>query len=149
MDLEVSRRKFDADIQALQGDAAAYAAARGWTVVSTAYPVLGVLLVHPRSKRGIEFRFTCDQWDELAPSLALHNASDGRELSWKEWPQGGWAAGEHPNTGKPFLCLPGIREYHTHPSHIDDKWEGYRLRGSYRLRDIIDRVQQKFEAADG
>ncbi len=32
----------------------------------------------------------------------------------------------HPNTGKPFLCLRGIREYHEHPQHSGDDWMLYR-----------------------
>jgi hypothetical protein len=32
----------------------------------------------------------------------------------------------HPVTGKPFLCLRGIREYHEHPQHSGDEWLLYR-----------------------
>lgn len=32
----------------------------------------------------------------------------------------------HPETGRPFLCLPGIREYHSHPQHSGDNWLRYR-----------------------
>jgi Predicted metal binding domain len=32
----------------------------------------------------------------------------------------------HPSTMKPFLCLRGIREYHTHPQHSGDDWFLYR-----------------------
>lgn len=32
----------------------------------------------------------------------------------------------HPNTGRPFLCLRGIREYHEHPQHSGDEWLLYR-----------------------
>jgi hypothetical protein len=32
----------------------------------------------------------------------------------------------HPNTNRPFLCLPGIREYHTHPQHTGDEWHLHR-----------------------
>jgi hypothetical protein len=28
----------------------------------------------------------------------------------------------HPLTGRPFLCLPGVREYHSHPQHSGDDW---------------------------
>lgn len=33
---------------------------------------------------------------------------------------------DHPTTGKPFLCLRGIREYHEHPQHSGDDWLLYR-----------------------
>lgn len=29
---------------------------------------------------------------------------------------------QHPVTRQPFLCLAGIREYHTHPQHSGDDW---------------------------
>ena len=47
---------------------------------------------------------------------------DGRELPWGKWPKEEWVVHEsHPSTGKPFLCLPGIREYHTHSSHVREQ----------------------------
>jgi hypothetical protein len=34
------------------------------------------------------------------------------------------------NQGKlPFLCIPGIREYHNHPAHTGDSWFLYRKKG--------------------
>ena len=32
----------------------------------------------------------------------------------------------HPSTGKPFLCVRGVREYHQHPQHSGDDWMLYR-----------------------
>ena len=150
MNKAVSRRKFAAEVRSLRTEVAAFVSAKGWKLVSSSYPILAVVFRHHRSLREIEFRFTCDDWDGLPPSLSLHDPSDGRELQWEEWPKNVWSVHEsHPTTGKPFLCLPGIREYHTHPSHLNDKWEGYQLRETYRLRDIIDRVYQRFNDSDG
>src|SRR5258706_394570 len=36
----------------------------------------------------------------------------------------------HPDTGRPFLCLPGIREYHNHPQHTGDDWLLHRAVGA-------------------
>ena len=150
MDKAVSIRKFEAEIRALKTEAAGYVSVKGWTIVAATYPVLAVVIRHSRSLRDVEFRFTCDEWDELPPSLTLHHPIGGDEFTWGEWPKGGWLVHDsHWATRKPFLCLLGIREYHTHQSHLGDKWEGYRLRGSYRLRDIIDRVHQRFEDSYG
>ena len=150
MDRLVSIRKFESEILALEAEAAGYVSAKGWKVVESTYPTLAVVFRHSRSTREIEFRFTCEDWDELPPSLSLHHPDSGEALRWEEWPQGGWVVhNSHPSTGRPFLCLPGIREYHTHTSHLRDSWEGYRLRGTYRLRDIMDRVQQRFEDSNG
>ena len=149
MDNAVSLRKFVAETRLLETEASAYVATKGWKIASAAYPTLGVVLRHSRSERELEFRFRCDDWDEEPPSLALHDPRDGRELLPTEWPRGNGWHHKHPTSGKPFLCLPGIREYHTHRSHVRDRWDGYRLRGTYRLRDIVDRVHQKFELSSG
>lgn len=150
MDSAVSLRKYQSEVRALETDAAAYASKKGWKVIAASYPMLAVVLRHSKSRREIEFRFDCHDWDELPPSLTLHHPEGGSELSWEEWPQGEWSVlKSHPSTSKPFLCLPGIREYHTHSSHLSDRWEGYRLRGSYGLLDIVDRVHQRFEDSNG
>lgn len=49
------------------------------------------------------------------------------------------APGKHPETGRPFLCLPGVLEYHTHPEHNDGSWlSQYRQEGAGRLATIAD-----------
>ena len=88
MDKAVSIRKFDADVRLLRTEAAAFAAAKGWKVVSESYPTLAVFLRHSRSGREIEFRFTCYGWDAHAPSLSLHHPTDGTELTWAGVAQG-------------------------------------------------------------
>ena len=150
MDKAVSLRKFETEILSLKNEGSAYVHAKGWNLTCAEFPMLAVVLKHRRTGREIEFRFKCDNWDELPPSLSLHDPKDGRELRWDEWPKNAWSVHKtHPSTGKPFLCLHGIREYHTHSSHLRDKWEGYRVSGTFHLRDIIDRVQQRFDDSDG
>lgn len=46
----------------------------------------------------------------------------------------------HPTTKLPFLCLRGIREYHSHPQHSGDDWLLYRSTGEGSLATICDRV---------
>ena len=38
----------------------------------------------------------------------------------------------------PFLCLPGVREYHDHPGHSGDPWELHRASGAGRLVRILE-----------
>jgi putative metal binding uncharacterized protein len=40
----------------------------------------------------------------------------------------------------PFLCIPGIREYHQHFHHSGDSWMLYRTRGEGKLTDIIEKI---------
>ena len=49
----------------------------------------------------------------------------------------------HPDTGRPFLCLPGIREYHNHPQHTGDDWLLHRTTGAGRLAVICERIWQR------
>ncbi|MDQ5827161.1 MAG: hypothetical protein M3441_23605 [Chloroflexota bacterium] len=41
---------------------------------------------------------------------------------------------------EPFLCLPGIREYHEHPAHSGDSWLLHRDRGEGRLYFILEKL---------
>ncbi|HZT66517.1 MAG TPA: putative metal-binding protein [Acidimicrobiales bacterium] len=47
---------------------------------------------------------------------------------------------QHPDTGLPFLCIRGVREYHHHPQHSGDDWLLYRESGEGSLAAICDRV---------
>lgn len=46
----------------------------------------------------------------------------------------------HPATNQPFLCLPGIREYHSHPQHSGDDWLLHREMGDGNLSTICERI---------
>lgn len=46
----------------------------------------------------------------------------------------------HPSTGQPFLCLPGIREYHSHPQHSGDDWLLHRSAGEGHLSIVCERI---------
>lgn len=150
MDREVSEVKFEQAIGAVRAFAAAMAGCHRWELIEVSYPVLRIVHTHPRSHRRVGFRYDCDEWDAVPPSLSLFDPADGHELTFAEWPQGKWAIHErHTQLAKPFLCLPGIREYHTHSSHVADLWENYRSRSSYSLGNIVHRVWQKFEETNG
>lgn len=41
---------------------------------------------------------------------------------------------------RPFLCIPGVREYHNHPAHTDNPWLNYRTRGEGKLLFILDQL---------
>ena len=146
MDIEVSKLKFNQEKELLLGEAKDFVAARGWDIGEFEYPVLAVILPHPKANRRLGFRFLCDDWDDQPPSLTLFDpATPKEELPWAKWPRAGWEVFErHNNYSKPFLCLPGIREYHSHQDHRNDLWINRRTLESYKLRYIVDRVHQKF-----
>lgn len=41
---------------------------------------------------------------------------------------------------RPFLCIPGVREYHEHPAHTDNPWLNYRTRGEGKLLFLLDQL---------
>jgi hypothetical protein len=46
----------------------------------------------------------------------------------------------HPDTNRPFFCVPGIRQYHDHPQHSGDSWLLHRETGEGSLATICDRI---------
>ena len=46
----------------------------------------------------------------------------------------------HGPNERPFLCLPGVREYHEHPAHTGDSWLLHRASGSGSLHFLVEQV---------
>lgn len=150
MDPAVSRRKFDREVALFDPKNADALQLDGWELLEATWPALRVVFTHPKTRRRVGFKFTFDGWDQSPPSLGLFDPEGGGELPWEKWPQGGWSVGNsHPVTGRPFLCLPGIHEYHIHSSHLNDPWENYRARDSYKLAHLVHRVCQRFGDTNG
>lgn len=91
------------------------------------------------------FRLACGQFDAEPPSVSMVDPEAHSELSMERWTPG-VPHSVHPVTGKPFVCLQGTAEYHTHPSHLDDSWDRYRR--VFRLKETIHRLLQKAGVAD-
>jgi hypothetical protein len=68
----------------------------------------------------------CDLDDVLVPA--------------ERWPTG-LMNGAHPVHGRPFTCVRGTWEYHTHPSHHQERWDVHRSR--LRLADLLDHLLRK------
>lgn len=118
----LSRAAFDRDVGRLTDRTAAK---YGWKVITAIYPVFDVLFEHA-SATPFRVRLTCDNWDDQPPSIELLDGS-GAYLSAVP-PHGGqvFNPGPHRHTGRPFVCMRGAREYHTHESHVSDYWTNYR-----------------------
>lgn len=46
----------------------------------------------------------------------------------------------HGPNERPFLCLPGVREYHEHPAHTGDSWLLHRGSGSGSLHFLVEQI---------
>lgn len=91
--------------------------------------------------RAFGARFTLDDFDQLPPSVTFRDAWTWDPLPYHHLPDGALVDEQqaatrvlqerHPETGLPFLCVRGTREYHSHPEHTGDDWalhrEGFAL----------------------
>ncbi|MBB5801247.1 hypothetical protein F4560_001015 [Saccharothrix ecbatanensis] len=163
VDPEVSRRKFDrqvADYRALERDYQA----KGWFLVDATFPEVFVVMAArqispPALVTGVLIDYT--NYDVRPPSVRLadpftrepyrtgqlpttlmqstgkiHSPSPGGPpvMEVQELMQG------YSPDSLPFLCLPGVREYHDHPGHSGNAWELHRATGAgalVRLLDVI------------
>ena len=91
------------------------------TIHARDYPILDVTVQHTKP---IRLRFHGDGFDELPPAIAILKP-DGPPWS-EALPGGVFNGGPHSVKGGPFICMRGSREYHTHGSHVNDKWDTYR-----------------------
>ncbi len=100
---------------------------------------------HGRDGNPGVFRLACGQFDAESPSVSMVDPTAHTELSMEQWTPG-VPHSVHPLTGKPFVCLQGTAEYHTHPSHLADSWDRYRR--VFRLKETVHRLLQKAGVAD-
>jgi hypothetical protein len=95
-----------------------------------------VLEIPSVSARAFKAHFDLTDYDLVAPSIEFRDAWTGAALEFptmfraleyqKDRGVHQVLLNEHPTTHKPFLCLRGVREYHTHPQHSGDEWLLYR-----------------------
>lgn len=113
--------------------------ARQWLVHRRDFPVLE-LSFQGLDHHELRLRLTFDDWDDSPPSVAML-APCGEHLSVLPLPRrlgsNIFNRNKHPRTGRPFVCMAGVREYHEHPSHLMDVWSNYKTRGGYSIGGIL------------
>lgn len=103
--------------------------------------------------RPLGIRLDFSDFDQRAPSLTFHDPLSWGALQYQQIPPGVNKVDDngngqsvvifpHPETGRPFLCMPYIREYHIHPQHTDDPWVWYRPH--FNLPNLLDRISDIF-----
>lgn len=109
---------------------------RGWVLHEVAWPVIDCSFTAPK-RTTLRVRLHCDDWNDQPPSIDLLNA-DGSYLTRNlANPTRVFNMSTHHTTGRPFVCMAGSREYHTHPSHVTDHWAGFKDRASHDLGGIL------------
>ena len=132
----VAKQLFDSDLAAVSGH---LAETRRWIIHQLEFPILDCEFTNTL-KPHLRLRFHCDDWNTLPPSIELLT-SNGEPL--KEAPGRSTSVfnhSAHPVTGKPFICMRGSREYHTHGSHVRDLWEPLRGQSRYSLGGILTQI---------
>ncbi|MGA3123165.1 MAG: putative metal-binding protein [Polyangiaceae bacterium] len=138
-----SRELFDNAVKGIGPD---LCAERGWTLHSALYPILEVGFAAV-DRQTVRVRARCDGWNGIPPSIEWLDGG-GRVLSSiPSGPGGQLNNSAHPTTGRPFVCMPGVREYHTHSSHTGDVWENYKGRPGYDLGGVITQVWRAWQEA--
>lgn len=137
----ISRRLFDEAGAPLDAD---LCASRGWTIIAASYPTLEVQF-DAAGRTAMRVRLLCDQWNELPPSIVLLDGTGQLLGSPPATPRGQFNPSAHPTTGRPFVCMVGSREYHTHPSHTGDRWANYRDHPSYTLGGIVTQLWRAWQ----
>jgi hypothetical protein len=151
----LSKELFDSAIRELLENKA-LSADRGWLFLNTTYPRLLIAVAHRRSGkiRGFEFDFT--DWNDQPPALRLVDVQTLEALPGSLWPRdssgrwhaSGWISAGGVQTQIPFMCMVGIREYHTHQSHVGDNWSNHRDSNDYTIANIVVQVTEAFQKAD-
>lgn len=120
----------------------------GWSILEAAFPILDIAFAHA-TEAGLRLRLTCTDWDELPPKIDLLSL-DGSYLTAPP-PHGGNVInpGPHDSTGRPFVCMRGAREYHTHPSHLTDLWDNYRGQLGMDLGGIVQQLHRAWKRSVG
>ncbi len=156
VDPEVTARKFAEELALWKahGDLTK----RGWIILREDFvqPSLELaLLARLATSVGVShlpvvvcaIRLTYENYDLWPPSLTFIDVF-AREasyphvrafLSTPEGPRDVLIDG-HPSSNQPFLCLPGIREYHVHPQHTGDDWMIHRASKEGSISTIADRI---------
>jgi hypothetical protein len=136
MRLSLLEDLLDAELAAIQASLDQSSSVRAWREGSD------ILVAFDADRNGAPgvFRLSCDQFDTEPPSVAMLDPQTRTELPHEHWTPG-VSNGGHPLTSKPFVCLQGVAEYHSHPSHTNDSWDRYRYR--FRLTQTVRRLLEK------
>ena len=88
----------------------------------------------------LRLRLHCDGWNTEPPSIELLTREGENLTKVPGTSTGVFNGSPHPITGKPFICMRGSREYHSHSSHIADLWEPLRNRSEMSLAGILTQI---------
>ena len=107
-----------------------------------------VVFSHPTAMP-LRLRLDCRQWDEVPPSVELLRADGAPVTAAPPNVVGVFHPCPHPITGRFFVCMRGVREYHTHFSHVNEAWENHRGKSGNDLPGIVTQIYRAWKKAVG
>ena len=132
----VSRELFESAVGRLPPD---LALKRQWTIHQLSYPIIDCQF-GKAGRTPMRLRMEYTDWDDLPPSITIL-APDGTLLvNLAANPTGVFNGSCHPVVSRPFVCMAGSLEYHTHPSHLTERWEQYRGKPGFDVLDILHKL---------
>jgi hypothetical protein len=121
-------------------------AERQWEILGTEFPVLDVVF-NGNGRVPLRLQLHCADWSEIPPAIALLDRGGRHLAAVPRDPGGVFNPNGHPNTGRPFICMRGSLEYHTHPSHLNDPWGPLRGTSAYDLGGIVTQIWNAWKKA--
>lgn len=166
VDPAVARAKFERELEAYR-KIAADQRQLGWLLLHAEFPEVLVAFASPQLNPpallfGVLLDFT--NYDLWPPSVTIVNPFTAEPLRHRDIPQElqmlrrvpqmiavpglGQVAGQveqplliaHGPDEVPFVCLPGVKEYHEHPAHSGDSWLNHRGNGEGTLFFLLEKL---------
>jgi hypothetical protein len=152
---EISAELFEEGVARLTGNPELLVD-RGWLILESKHPRLTLTIHHRATGKLRTFLFEFDNWNDQPPALSIVDPDTRQPVTGTLWPQqyqsywhqSGWSNTPLITTPKPFMCMPGILEYHTHYSHVGDKWDNYKASPDYSIFGIVSQVAQVFQKSN-
>lgn len=153
VDPEVTHRKLERELELWREHEAAYRE-RGWVLLRQDGTEIDVGFLARLGLAGVQVpvmtacvRLDYTDYDLKPPSVEFIDAFTGdysvpavpAVVPTPEGPRNLLVA-SHPDTGRPFFCVPGTREYHEHPQHSGDSWLLHRDAQAGSLATVCDRI---------
>jgi len=142
---EASKVRFREEVARIP---ASLLAQRGWILHTREFPVLDCSFA-AAGRTTLRVRLTCDDWNDTSASIALLDATGTALSQLLPNPTGVFNSSSHPTTGRPFVCMRGSREYHGHPSHLNDPWEPLKALDEYSLGGLLTKLWNAWRKGAG
>lgn len=115
------------------------ASTRGWVLHEVHYPLIDCEFKRT-GRTPLRLKLLFDGWDDQPPIITLHSSDGALLASLPPNPTSIFNSSAHPITGRPFICMAGSREFHTHSSHLNEPWSRLKGKPGFGIGDILTKL---------